>query len=172
MARRANKNVDDFESLYRETFPRIYNYLYYHLLDQQTAEDVASEVYIKAYRSFDSFDSSRASFYTWVYSIAHNELMNQYRRTKPTSDLDELPEMVFATEDSYDDEEERAEKVRALLSLLDEEDREIIYLKFWEGLQNKEIAERLGMNASTVSTRVSRAVGKLRKHVNLDDFVE
>ena len=59
---RGGSKMEEFERLYRETFSSIFNYLYYHTLNRETAEDLASTVYLKAYRSFDRFDPSRASF--------------------------------------------------------------------------------------------------------------
>lgn len=161
----------DFEALYREAFPRIYNYLYYRLLDQATAEDIASTVFLKAHRAFDRFDPEKSSFTTWTYSIAHNELMNHYRRQRPVSDIDDVPEAVFATNDEYEEDDDQAQRVRELLAELSPEDREIVFLKYWEQMKNKDIAELLGMNASTVASRVARAMDRMRAASSPEDFM-
>lgn len=165
---RGGSKTEEFERLYRETFSSIFNYLYYHTLNRETAEDLASTVYLKAYRSFDRFDPSRASFSTWVHTIAHNELLNSWRSKRTTVDIDDVPEGVFAVEDDPEVKDDRGELVRKLLATLSDDERTLVYLKYYEGLQNKEIAERLDMNASTVGTKISRIVARLRSQVDFE----
>ena len=68
--------------------------------------------------------------------------------------------LAYEDEDALDD---KGEMVRGLLEVLTDDERELVYLKYWEELSNKEIAERLGLNPSTVSTHLWRANNKMRK---------
>ena len=65
-----------FERTYREYFPKIYNYIFYRLLSREDTEDVVSVIFMKAARSAETFDESRASLRTWLCRIAQNALID------------------------------------------------------------------------------------------------
>ena len=129
------------------------------------SEDVTSEAFIKAARAFDRYDPQRAQFSTWVITIARNVLISNIRKTGKeytASDAAIDPDLQ-STSDVYPSlENDDTETLRQLLLVISEEDRELVRLKFFEGLQNKEIAEVLGINASTVGTKVQRALAKMK----------
>ena len=153
---------DRFTELYRESYSLVYNYVLFRMADRDAAETVVAEAFLKAARAFDRYDESRAKFSTWVIAIARN-CMTDYRNAhKPTVDLDEVPPTHFAVVDAYPTVNEDAEFARALLKVLDDDERELVYCKYYLGLRNVDIAERLGMNASTVATKLSRALDKMR----------
>ena len=151
-----------FEELYRQSFADVYNYTYYRMLDQQAAEDATSEAFLRAARFFDRFDPQRASFTTWVKAIARNCVNQHYRKHRATVPLEEVSESAFV-EDR--DESERvidSELVRKLLGTIEDIDREMLFLKYYEDKRNVDIARELGMNESTVATRLQRALAKMR----------
>ena len=145
-----------------ESYSSVYNYAYYRTLDSTAAEDVTAEAFLRAARFFESFDPERAKFATWVKSIANNCLADYYRKHRPTTEIDEVLEnTVLMTEDTTEtilDED----LVTQLLELLDDEERQLVYMKYYEGMRNAEIAQEIGMNQSTVSTKLSRAMAKMR----------
>lgn len=126
---------------------------------------MTSEAFIKAARAFDRYDPQRAQFSTWVITIARNVLISNIRKTGKeytASDAAIDPDLQ-STSDVYPSlENDDTETLRELLLVISEEDRELVRLKFYEGLQNKEIAQVLGINASTVGTRVQRALAKMK----------
>lgn len=154
-----------FERLYRESYPLVYNYIFRKVLDRTGAEDVTAEAFMRAARYFDRFDPSRAKFSTWVISIARNCLNDYYERSRPTSPLESVPETTYAFEDNDVENILDADLAQKLLAVLDDDDRELMFLKFYEGKRNSEIAAELGINASTVSSRVARAIAKMREVV-------
>lgn len=156
----------DLESLYRESFQKVYNYAYYRLLDPALAEDLTSIAFMKAVEHFDRYDPSKAKFSTWVTRIAHNAIVDYHRTRKSTILLEDMGTFEPACEDDYPELDERAKEVARLLSFVSEEDRELIYLKFNEEKSNVEIARMLDMNPSTVATRLHRALATMRKHVS------
>lgn len=154
----------DFASLYRATFQKVYNYAYYRVLDPALAEDLTSSVFVKALASFGSFDETKASFSTWIMRIAHNTLIDYYRTSKEHFSLDDLGAREPASEDDYPALDDRAKEVRRLLSFVSEADRELIFLRYYEGMRNTEIAQMLDMNPATVATRLRRAIMTMRKN--------
>ena len=157
------RNVD-LESLYRANFQRVYNYAYYRLLDPALAEDITSTVFMKAVANYSKFDESKASFTTWVMRIAHNTLVDYYRTRRENASLDDLNAREPATVDEYPALDDHAEEVARLLSFISEEDRELVFLKYYEGKRNVEIAQMLDMNPATVATRLRRALATMRSH--------
>ena len=154
----------ELESLYRDNFQKVYNYAYYHLLNPAQAEDLTSTVFVKAVSNIDRFDPSKASFGTWVMRIAHNSLVDYYRTRRESAPLEDLGSREPITVDDYPALDDHAQEVARLLSYISEEDRELVFLKYYEGKRNVEIAQILGMNPSTVASRLHRALAMMRKH--------
>lgn len=155
---------DDLGDFFDEYYQRVFNYAYYKTLNYDTADEVTSDVFFHIARSYASFDPSRGSLDDWVFRIARNSLYSYFRRQRETVDLDAVSEGVMAVDQDFGDPlDDQGSAVRDMLAMLDEDERELVYLKFWEELPNKEIAARLDMNASTVSTRLSRALAKIRR---------
>lgn len=151
-----------FTRLYLESYGVVYNYVRRRMMGDAAAEDVVAEAYLLAARSFRRFDPTRAKFSTWVIRIACNCMVSYYRRERPSVPLDELPESVFSVQDEQSAVDDR-EMVDQLLGVLDERERELVLLKYCDGMRNVDIALELGMNASTVATMLSRAVAKMRR---------
>ena len=156
--------MDDcqLENLYRANFQRVYNYAYYSLLNSSEAEDVTSAVFVKVVANIDKFDASRASFGTWVTRIAHNVLVDYYRTRKTTVPIENVVVDEPSVEDDYPVLDDRQQRAAKLLSCLSAEDRELVYLKYYQEKKNVEIAQLLDMNPSTVATRLRRALITMR----------
>ena len=151
-----------FERLYNESYASVYNSVYYRVLNQDAAQDITSDAYVRAARFFDRFDPSRASFATWVKSIACNCVSDYYRKSRPTTVLDDVPESYLADDHDHAEETANADLARRLLALLDDESRQLVFLKYYDGMRNVEIARELGMNESTVATKLQRAMKLMR----------
>jgi RNA polymerase sigma-70 factor (ECF subfamily) len=151
----------EFERLYLESYGLVYGFVRARMSCESDAEDVVAEAYMKAARAFASFDSSRAKFSTWVTTIARNCMASHYRRVRPVSALDDAPQEAYAVaggQDAVDD----LLLAEQLLACLDNDERELVALKYRDGLRNVDIARELNMNASTVSTVLARALAKMR----------
>lgn len=160
---RGSKARDDreFTQLYLESYGLVYNYVRRRMGGDAAAEDVVSEAYLLAARSFDRFDPSRAKFSTWVLRIAINCMSSYYRSERASVPLDELPEAVVSEWEEYEYSDD-AERLRKLLALLDERELKIVLMKYRDGMRNVDIAAKMDMNSSTVSTILSRAMAKMR----------
>lgn len=151
----------EFERLYRESFSTVYSFIRARMACDADAEDIVSEAFIKAARAFDSFDPARAKFSTWVITIARNCMISYYRSQRPTVAIEDVSEGAFA-QDGHEDAITDLILVKELLACLDDEEREMVAMKYRDGMRNVEIASALGINASTVSTKLSRALDKMR----------
>ena len=162
---RSRSREREFERQYRESYAVVYNYVRYRMGGDEAAKDVVSEAFLKAARAFDKFDPARSKFSTWVISIASNCMRDHWRRSRLSVGLDEVPDGLFAQPDTVDDLADR-DMVDRLMSVLTEEERDLVLMKYREGYRNVDIAAELGMNPSTVSTRLFNALEKMRGVAN------
>lgn len=139
----------------------MYNFVRRRVFDQAAAEDIVAEAYLLAARSFGKYDPSRAKFSTWVTKIAINCMNSYWRKEHPTAPLDEIPESM-ASQPSATSEIADRDQVERLLAVLDKTERKLVLMKYRDGYRNIDISEVLGMNASTVSTKLASALAKMR----------
>lgn len=160
-----------FTGLYEEYMPKVFRYINGKVNNMPIAEDLTSTTFEKALINFDKYSKDRASFSTWVFSIARNTVIDFYRvegRKKLTS-LEEGAEFVskdLSPEEELDKKEE-IQRLQRCLSQLSDEEQEIVHLKFQGELNNRQIAKTLGLTESNAGTKLYRAVRKLR-----DSFLE
>ena len=167
-----------FEELVRRHQHRVFGVAGGILHRREDVEDIAQQVFVKAYFSLKRFDQ-RAAFSTWLYKITVNECWDLLRKKKVRpllyeSDLSEEQAQQFSATERLDsgaqdvsDRLEAQEQVERLLQGLDERDRMMLILKEVEGFAIDEIAEILDLNANTVKVRLFRArrriVNRVRK---------
>ena len=130
------------------------------------AEDLAQEVFLKAYRALPQF-RGEASFSTWLYRIALNHLQDRLRARRPEAvDLASVEERVVADPGKTPEETaiqtENRLLIQRTLAELPENYRQALYLYHYHDLSYAEIGERLGVPARTIETRLYRAKKMLR----------
>lgn len=138
---------------------------------KEDGEDVLQEVFIKIYINLNSFDDN-LKFSSWIYRIAHNEVINSYRKKKsrPQSvvDLDDdfLNNLAsdFKT-DKLADTKYLKENVKTTLEKMDPKYREVLILRFWEDKDYKEISDILKKPMGTVATLISRAKNSFQEEL-------
>ncbi len=157
-----------FEELVRRHQHRVFAVAGGILRRREDVEDIAQQVFVKAYFSLKRFDQ-RAAFSTWLYKITVNECWDLLRKKKVRpllyeSDLSEEQAQLFSASERLDsgaqdvsDKLEAQQQVENLLQGLDERDRMMLILKEVEGFGIEEIAEILDLNANTVKVRLFRA---------------
>ena len=104
----------EFERLYLESYGIVYGYVCSLMSHEADVEDVVSGAFLRAARSFGSFDPKRAKFSIWVTAIARNCMASYYRKERPSSALNDVPESFCAIPDSQDalGDEELVERQR------------------------------------------------------------
>src|SRR5918997_548362 len=142
----AGSDTETFAALYERTFPRVYAYVASLLRDRSAAEDVTAQAFERAYRKRSSYRARRGSMEAWLFGIARNAALDELRRRKRRARLEVDPEDTAAI--GADDQAElalRREVVRAAMTMLDGQERDLLALKFSGGLSNAEIAAVLGL---------------------------
>jgi len=177
LVRRAQHgDKEAFESLVRRHQSRVFAVAGGILRNREDVEDIAQQVFLKAYFSLIRFDQ-RAAFSTWLYKITVNECWDLLRKRKVRPlvlevDLSEEQARQYqAAEEVVDgrlDASERLaarERVEQLLECLEERDRSMLVLKEVQGFSVEEIAEVLELNANTVKVRLFRARQRIAESV-------
>ncbi|HZS71022.1 MAG TPA: sigma-70 family RNA polymerase sigma factor [Candidatus Acidoferrum sp.] len=173
LVRRAQQeDKEAFEELVRRHQHRVFAVAGGILKRREDVEDIAQQVFVKAYFSLRRFDQ-RAAFSTWLYKITVNECWDLLRKKKVRplvyeADLsEEQAKQVVASEETghrqpeIPERLEQRQEVERLLADLDERDRLMLVLKEVEGFSIEEIAEVLDLNANTVKVRLFRARRKI-----------
>ena len=157
-----------FEELVRRHQHRVFAVAGGILRRREDVEDIAQQVFVKAYFSIKRFDQ-RAAFSTWLYKSTVYECWDLLRKKKVRpllyeSDLSEEQNQQFSAAEKFEsgaqdvsDKLEAQQRVEILLQGLDERDRMMLILKEVEGFAIEEIAEILDLNANTVKVRLFRA---------------
>jgi RNA polymerase sigma-70 factor, ECF subfamily len=157
-----------FGELYDEYVKKIYNYIYFRTYHKETAEDLTSLTFTKAYEKIDSFANSKGNFSSWLYRIARNTVIDHYRTNKSTSDIFEAYDLSARENIETDfDVKDSLEKVQAYLKQLNPDQRELVILRVWDGLSYREIAEITGKTEDSLKVAFSRIMSKMRKETVL-----
>ena len=153
---------EDFERLYEEHAQPLFGFLAYRTGDRVLAEDLLADTFERALRGRARFDRRKASEKTWLYTIALNLLRDHARRrTSERRALERMPREAADPLDTLTGVEHRDQVQRAMTVLSDEE-REALALRFGADLTVPEMAKLLGEKLTTVEGRVYRALRKLR----------
>ena len=132
------------------------------LQDAAAAEDVLQDVFLQLWRNPDAFDASRGSLAAWLSVISRHRSIDRLRKRRPETDIEDC---VIAAGTDLRDDAERAlviEKVRAVLSGMNPDQRKALEMAYFEGLTHTEIAEKTGEPLGTVKTRIRSGLQQLR----------
>ena len=152
----------DWEGVYRQEMPRVFNYFRYRGLDRATAEDLTSATFEKAWRARDRYRRDRAAVSTWLLAIGRNVGIDHFRRSRP-----EVPLVEDAARDEETPETAalragQSRRLTELLFALPERERELLALKYGADATNRAIATLTGLSESNVGTILHRTVVSLR----------
>jgi len=148
----------------------VFRYAYLMLGDSAEAEDVAQETFVRAFRAFHRFDASRP-LRPWLVQIARNLARNRWRslmRSLRAQERwkDELRmETARGRSEAVDNAHLAAAELRKAVRSMRDQDRQVIYLRFFLSLSVEETGTVLALPVGTVKSRLSRALGRLREQV-------
>lgn len=152
------------EALYAEYAGKVRGYVLGKLSNRDDAEDVVSDVFLKVYEKYPTFDADRASVSTWVYTITRNTVIDYFRVHHTCAELPEdLPD-----EGGVDDGLLRRESLQMLgeaLGKLDDRSRALIVLRYYKRMSLKDTAARMGVSYAYVKVLHKEALRLLRKHM-------
>jgi len=153
----------DWEAIYADQLPRVYNLFRYWTGDNALAEDLTSATFEKVWKHRLRYRGDVARFSTWLFTIARRVAIDYFRQRHVEVALDDA--VTLTTEDQPDTIVQRYsdfERLSELLSQLPARERELIALKYGAELTHREIARLTGLSETNVGTHLNRTVQKLR----------
>lgn len=161
-------NMDSFVLLYDAYAEKIYKFLFFRTLHKELAEDITSQTFIKALEKINTFHADRGTFQSWVYQIARNLLIDEFRRRKPTENLDAHENLRSDTDLQAETQAQLdKETLQKLLAELPDESQELVTMRMWDELSYIEIAAITGKTEGSLKMQFSRIISKLQQHAAL-----
>jgi len=154
-----------FAELYDTHVDSVYRYLLYRVREPSDAEDLASEVFTRAFANIHRYRWQGKSFLAWLYTIARNAVTDRRRRERPTVDLDNAFGLHEDGPTAHDRavRGEQVDALRAALKHLTSEQQQVLTLRFEADLSSRHVAKLLGKNEGAIRALQFRAMGRLRK---------
>ena len=168
-----------WEEIVQRYHRRIYNVCYRFAGDAENAQDLTQEVFIKMYRTLNTYDSGKGAFMTWVTTITRNLLVDHFRKTKGDRLTDSMDQPVSEHEDAQPlsaqiadpglppdaavQSRETREMVHLALQKLSPELREAVILRDLQDMDYREIASALKVPEGTVKSRINRGRAELAR---------
>lgn len=169
VVRASTRDHAAFTELYSLYYERIYRYARLKIGSPADAEDITSTVFFNAWRTIDHFAPQReSSFAAWLFRIAHHAIIDRVRRIREIISLDayDMRPLIHATEPGPEAEVERQiafDDLYEALKLLTPEQRDVVLLRFVEGLSAREVGDIMGKNEGAVRGMQFRAIEALRR---------
>lgn len=154
-----------YGELYDAHVERIYRYIFFRVTDIETAEDLTSGVFLKAWENIRRYRPG-GPFVAWLYTIARNTVIDHYRTRKPAVGLDEVVLFEEAALDDGLDRQDEAAVLRDGLRGLTDDQHEVLTLRFIEELDTEQIARRMHKSEGAIRALQMRALQALAR--NLD----
>lgn len=159
-----------FCALYDELYDRVYRYTAFRV-NAEDVEDLVSDVFVKALENLHRYEvRPGAKFSSWVFRIAHNRIIDFYRREKDILGLEEHEELMWEIPDTNTPDpqmhllrREEAQTIRRVLKKLPDIQREVLELKFLEEFSNADIAHIIGKSEGNVRVIQLRALREMKK---------
>lgn len=165
----ANRDRAAFQELYKHFTPMIRAFLLKSMgagANRSEAEEITQEVLIKVWNKAASFNSSKASVNTWIFTIARNTRIDFIRRNDRNERkiaIEDIWHEPESPEPLVDLQQRRAEQViKQAMATLPDEQVQVLFKAFMEGKSHNEVAEELGLPLGTVKSRIRLALNKMQ----------
>lgn len=165
-----NPKYNHFVHYYHANKDKLFTHLMYWLnFDRAFAENLMMDIFLKAYDHMEHFNPDKGSFRIWVFAIAHNHLagrMKNIKWKKAISPAALRRENYYAEVDDAEykmTKEIDSKQIQHIFTLLKEEDRELISLRYLQGLSRKEISQITGKKEAIIEKNVKKALENISK---------
>lgn len=178
LARAKEGDREAFAALYRTYLPTVYKFLYYRLnSNKAAAEDMTSEVFLRAVRKIGDFNWTGADFGSWLLRIARNLILDNAKSSRARLEIlnDEMPEDVAgeaASTESAAMENWTNQNIYRAIKRLSPDQRDVITMRFIQGMDVPAVAAAMGKKEGTVRTLQFRGLKALQKLLVNDGVVD
>jgi len=166
-------DTDAFATIYDELVKPVYRYIYYRV-EPTIAEDLTEEAFLKAWQNLRQYKQGKHPFSAWVFRIAHNLVVDHYRKNKVSEEIDDQLSDPSDTSNPKRLTEAKLNQIRLhkVIRRLPNNYQQVIILKYINELDNKEISKVIGKSETAIRTIQFRALEQLRSMLSdqRDDF--
>ncbi len=163
LARWLSAAEPDWDAVFAEELPRVYNFFRYRVGGAADVEDLTARTFEKAWRARHRYRRDLGGFSTWLLTIARNVAIDDLRARRPHVPIDAARGLAAAgTPEDAAASRSDADRLAHLILDLSDADRELLALKYGADMTNRAIAHATGLSESNVGTRLHRAVQALR----------
>jgi RNA polymerase sigma-70 factor (ECF subfamily) len=158
---------DAFGVLYIRYMDPIYRYIFFRIGEELEAEDLTEEVFVRAWEALPSYQIGEYPFTSWLYRIAHNLIIDHHRKRKPEKVVD--LDLYHSSGQSHEDRlvaKQDAARLADAIQLLDDEEQQVLILRFIEGLSHREVALAIGKSEGASRIIQHRALTALYKYLS------
>lgn len=170
LVEQAQRNPEEFGEIYERYVNKIYTYIYYRTGNVHDAEDLTTNVFMRAMNHLPKYTDRGFPFSSWLYRIAHNLVSNWYRdqnRREIVSLVNSnLPANPNNSPDNITVTNEETEMLLGAIRSLPSDRQELLILKFVEKLSNKEIGQTLRRSEGAIKSLYHRTLISLRENLN------
>lgn len=155
--------LEHFSIIYEKYVDEIYKFVFLKTYDKELSEDITSQTFFKALDKINSFkNDEKANFRAWLYRIAYNLIIDNYKSKKEDINLEEILE-IWYSEDFWQslDNKEKLKEVFAYFNTLKEKQKQILIMRLWDDLSYKEISELTWESVDNCKKIVSRTLSKI-----------
>ena len=158
-------DADAFGSLYDRFQPEILRYLVHRVGDPDAAEDLAQQVFLKAWQAIPRYEARGVPFKAWLYRMAHNQMVDHFRTRRPTTDLEGVDPPQEAEAEGLVIAAETTGALTLAMSQLSDDHRQVLTLRFLMEKSAREIGEIMGRKEVTIRGLQMRALQALRREI-------
>ena len=158
----------DLEQTFRSSYKDMYAYVSSMVSDRELAEDITATVFERAIRWRAQYSQEKGSLRTWLFGIAHNVTIDELRRLSRERNLVANSRQTRGQQMTAEDHIEK-HTIKNALKCLDDQELELIGLKFYAGLGNTEVAGIVEISETNVGTMIYRALEKIRRRMLASD---
>jgi len=168
LVQRAQKgDKEAYGEIYKLYQKKIYRFSYYMIQNQELAEDITQNTFIKAWRALPFFSLNKnGTIQAYLFKIARNLTIDYQRKRKEVSL--EVIEDIMPSDENLEEivaRQEEQEIVARSLKTLDEEERQIVVLRYFEDMSYEEISKVVGKNEGAIRVRLHRILKKLKEEI-------
>jgi len=154
------------EKIYNKYIDKTYNFVYFKVKDKEITEDLISEAWMKILKKINTFNPEKEhQVSVWIFRVVRNHMFDYFKKNKPIiSNSEEVLEYLEWEKQNFDkkiDDEIFRKIIISEMKNLSKQESEIINLKFFSDLKNKEIANILKIKENSVSSTISKWLRKL-----------
>ena len=165
----AKGNREALKIIYEKSINALYAYVLSLTKNKYDTEDVLQETYVSIAENAASYHGGNKAM-AWIFRIAKNFTLMHFRKEKNKDSIHEVEEAVDTKYSfSFVENADHRMLLESAMEILEEEERQILFLHAVAGWKNREIAEYLGKNLNTVLSKYQRSIKKLQDHLGKDE---